>query len=227
MLHEIKRSKIHTISEFVKEYAMIVVGILTALTLEHIAVYEHNRESAEKSRARLVKEMQENLNSVKHALEENKHRQQPVQADIAALEDDIRKGLSKADINKHLHELGVDKLIAGLNEPANQHEAWDVGLADQSLTHIDDDSLHRFASSYADQRELAAIFQEDMRASNFSMQIEDMMLDLKFDQADPMATLKALGSLNRLHDEIHNLLNNMQSDLTDTLKEENKAHHNH
>lgn len=227
MLHEIKRSKIHTISEFIKEYAMIVVGILTALALEHVVVHEHERQAAEKSRARLVRELRQNLESVNGCIEENKRRQEPLEANIAALESDIRKGLSKADINKHLHELfETNKIYRGVNMPLNLHESWDVVLSDQSLTHVDDDNLHRFASAYASQRELFDVVQEDVRSSTFGTQLEGALIDLKFDQADPMTMLKALMSLDSVFNQVGGPLRAMQSSLTETLAQETKAERN-
>jgi hypothetical protein len=226
MLPELKRSPVHTVKEFGKEFAMIVVGILTALSLEHLAVAVHNEHEAEKSRERVVAELKGNLASVRNTIPENGRRAKTFEPVIAALEDDIRQNKSSAEINAHIRQvLKEHPVFEGINMPNLRHEAWDLVIADQSLTHIDASSLNRYADIYALQRELHTIMQNDFTMSDAFNKFESIAIELEFNRADPLEALKAMRKMRELFAHIADPLHSLEEGLSETLAAENGNKH--
>jgi hypothetical protein len=54
-------------SEFARQYAMIVLSIMTALGLEHVAISLHDARAARDSRARIEAELARDLADLQHA----------------------------------------------------------------------------------------------------------------------------------------------------------------
>jgi len=89
MLFDIKRIKVHSVKEFLKEYIMIVVGILTALALEHCAVHIHDEELAEQSRNRIVSEILDNLTDGRQKIPENDKTLKQLDTLVTSLKADL------------------------------------------------------------------------------------------------------------------------------------------
>ncbi|MBV8467770.1 MAG: hypothetical protein JO218_17660 [Burkholderiales bacterium] len=128
---------------------MIVVGILTALTLEHIVVGIHDRHMAEASYERIAGELRANLDQVNDAIAQNETHLRNQQDAQASITDDLRKGLSNEKVNEHIGQLFAHKEILGMINPTLRREAWDVAMANGSLAHMDADTLRRLAAAYA------------------------------------------------------------------------------
>jgi hypothetical protein len=226
MLPEVKRTSIHSIKEFGKEFAMIVVGILTALSIEHMAVAAHNSHEAEKSRERVIAELKGNLEGVRNSIPENRKRAKTFDPVIAALEEDIRQNRPAAETNAHVRQvLKEHPVFAGVNTPNLRHEAWDLVIADQSLTHIDADSLNRYADIYALQRELRVTIQSDLTVSDAFNKFENISIELEFNRADPLEALKAMRKMKLVFDYIYDPLHVLEQGLDQTLAAESSRKH--
>lgn len=152
---EVPKVKLHSLREFLQHYLMIVLSILTALGLEQWIEHSHHRHAAEHARAQIDAELSSTLRDIQATIDLNEKKLEPLVALEAAINDDVRKGLSDAEVNKHIREQGKSFALA-INWPAFNNQAWDVAVANQSATWIDAERLHRYAIAYAALRDAAS-----------------------------------------------------------------------
>ena len=155
MHFEVPKVKLHSLREFAQHYLMIVLSILTALGLEQWIESVHHRHAAEYASARIEAELGDTLRDIQKAIDVDEEHLKPLIAVDKAIIEDVRSGMSDAEINKHIRQLN-DQVKLGINWPAFSTEAWDVAVANQSASWIDVDRLHRYAAAYAAQRDAAS-----------------------------------------------------------------------
>ncbi|AIF46757.1 hypothetical protein [Dyella japonica] len=151
---EVPKVKWHSLREFLQHYLMIVLSILTALGLEQWIEHAHHRHAAEHASEQINTELGNTLRDIQAAIDMDEKKLEPLIALDTAISDDVRKGLSDVEINKHIREQSKGFTLA-INWPAFNSQAWDVAVANQSATWIDADHLHRYAVAYAALRETA------------------------------------------------------------------------
>jgi hypothetical protein len=155
MHFEVPKVKMHSLREFLQHYLMIVLSILTALGLEQWLEHQHHRHAAEYASAQIDAELKNSLDDIQAAIDLDEKRLAPLVAVDTAINEDVRKGLSNADINKHIRALSSDFKLS-INWPAFNTQAWDVAVANQSATWIEIDRLHRYTAAYAIVRSAAS-----------------------------------------------------------------------
>jgi hypothetical protein len=141
-------------TEFFRQYAMIVLSILTALALERAAVAIQNASAARESRARIEAELARDtadLTICERANTENTNR---VGAVLKALVEALKQG--KLDQAKLLPIVKPAFEHINIETPSWQRDSWDTALADQSATHMAAADLRRYAEIYANERDLDA-----------------------------------------------------------------------
>lgn len=154
MHFEVPKMKLHSLREFAQHYLMIVLSILTALGLEQWIERVHHQHSAEYASTQIDAELDSMLRDIQSAINTDEKKLTPLLAIDAAINDDVRKGLSDADINKHIRQLN-DGFKLSINWPAFNTQAWDVAVANQSATWISVDQLHKYTAAYASVRDAA------------------------------------------------------------------------
>ena len=194
-MFDIRRIQVHSFKEFLREYLMIVVGILTALGLEHLATTQHHNREAEESRQRIVAELRANLAEVKDAQAQNSAQIKPVVAAIELLRKEVEQGVARSEINRRLLERTRDTRSFSYSWPSLHHEAWDVAVANQSAGYIDADALRRYSTAYAAQRDSNALGLQGSQALLSSTRLLDAMTDLRLQRADPVEILKVFTQL--------------------------------
>jgi hypothetical protein len=148
-----------SLGEFARQYAMIVLSILTALALEHLAVSVQNRLAAAESRVRIESELARNLHDLQDAEAINKRSIADAKVLIRALIDQLKSGKPADDKLQGL--LKPDLVDFNIAMPPWQRSAWDGALADQSAGHLPATDLQRYAEIYAqaaDSQSAAQIF---------------------------------------------------------------------
>jgi hypothetical protein len=155
MHFEVPRVRMHSFREFLQHYLMIVLSILTALGLEQWIEHAHHQHAAEYASAQIDQELRSNLDDIQTSLQTNAKKLAPLRALNQAIGDDIRNGLSDAQINQHIQRM-KDGFILSVNWPTFATQAWDVAVANQSATWIDTSRLRKYSAAYAAQRETAA-----------------------------------------------------------------------
>ena len=168
--------------EFRREYAMIVLSILTALGFDRAATYLHDRAAAQDSRARIEQEIAANITDLRGAMDADL---KSVQSQRAALHDLMADLTSpKPDPAKQKQILtGELQQHLGLSLPAWERDAWDAALADQSAAHMDPRDLRRYAQLYTSARDAADATHILLNGSLFD-RLADLSVDLQLNRAD-------------------------------------------
>jgi hypothetical protein len=163
--------------EFRREYAMIVLSILTALGFERAAVFVHDRAAAQESRARIEQEINGDVAELRKAADFNDANVTATREALKALMTMIKS--ANPDAAREQQAI-VDELQkhAGLQLPTWQREAWDTAIADQSATHMNADDLRRYAQIYSAARDSSDATHIVLGGAMFD-RMADLSVDLK------------------------------------------------
>jgi hypothetical protein len=146
-----------TLVEFLRQYAMIVLSILTALALERAVVALHDAGAARDSRARIEAELAQDDRELKQSEHSNAETVKSVRETLKQLVDLLKQG--KPDPAKLLPVVKPGLTHFSVSTPSWQHDAWDAAIADQSATHLASSDLHRYAEIYASARDMESTAQ--------------------------------------------------------------------
>ena len=212
--------KLGSVGEIAREYFMIVVGISTALGLEHmVSNYEHAKAAAE-SRSRIVAELRSDLTELRSSNDENVRRLKS----LASLSDEMIEGLNNGQSTEKIVQIIYGKshgIMFGISLPAFRHEAWDVAVANQSAGFMDPVALLRFSRAYAAERN--ALSATEM-GTGFGPRLTDTMLDIKLHRVDPVESLRAfqqmIGALRTAIGNMTEAQKEMESSLSSELESE-------
>jgi hypothetical protein len=141
-----------SVRQFLSQYAMIVLSILTALALERVAVSINNTIAARDSKVRIEAELAHNLSELKDSEEINLANVTRVKAASHALIDQIKAGKPNDAAMLALAAPGFSHL--DFASPSWERDAWDSAIADQTASHLDPADLQRYAEIYADERDM-------------------------------------------------------------------------
>ena len=193
-MFDIRRIEVHSVKDFVREYLMIVLGILTALGLEHLATERHHRHQAEEARQRIVTELRTNLAEVRTVQAQNLERMKPLKALGDELREDIRSSVSRQEVNRRVNAAAHGQLKVGFVLPTLRREAWDVVVANQSASYIEPDALLRYSAAYATLRDVSTLLQGATSLVNQPHML-DVFADLSLQRADPVDLVKVVGQI--------------------------------
>lgn len=142
----------HNLREFIREYGMIVLSVLTALTLEHLAVNWGNRNDAAASRVRIAAELRQDLADLRHSEAVNSKGIALVQGLLEPMLKQLAAGNTAAP------KLDPKQMMSiSISMPSWQHSAWDTAIADRSAEHIAFPVLSKFAAAYTEAEDLNQI----------------------------------------------------------------------
>jgi hypothetical protein len=223
MLFEIRKITFHSIQEFLREYLMIVVGILTALGLEHVIASHHHHQAAEQSRQQVVAELRANLDEIRQTRERNLRWSIPLAQLADSLKRDLKSGLSQEDVRKHLRARHEAESNIGFSFPTLRHDAWEVMVANQTAIYMDTGHLRRYSAAYAFQRDMMAWLNQASTSMMNDQQLLDVLADPELQEVDPRAFLKLMarnaGMLRLLESDLALL----QGKLEEALKDEPRS----
>jgi hypothetical protein len=221
-MFDIRRIKVHSLKDFIREYLMIVLGILTALGLESLVTSQHHRREAEEGRQRIVAELRANLAEARSVRDQNIQRLKPVIALTAELRGQIQSGMSRQEINRRLYAAVRNRLTLGYALPTLRHEAWDVVVANQSASYIDAESLRRYSAVYAAQRDAGSIALNSATLLNGPRML-DALVDIDLQRVDPVEFLKVLGQMTATITAAQSNVQEVQTELEAALAAEGDA----
>ena len=214
----------HSIKEFVTHYLMIVLSVLTALGLEALLEHLHHVHAAEAAQEAIEAELAENVSDIRSMMQDNAARLGPLQTLDERLTDELRAGKPKTEVVAEISALArANRIDVGLFIPTLRHEAWDVAVANQSATWIDQATLTRYAGAYALQRLNDSL--PATKALDFPRMV-DAVTDARVGNVDPGAFLRSihqaavtLKSLQSQLDELQaTLLRALPADKADTAR---------
>lgn len=175
--------------QFIREYAMIVLSIMTALGLERAAVAIHEAGAARESRARIEMELAQNLHDLKRAETTNEGHVAKAAETMKALVDGIKAGT--ADPAATLALLGPMFEHFQIALPSWQRDAWDAAIADQSAGHLAPDDLRRYAEIYSSARDIAAGAQL-LLGGEWLTRASELGVDFRLGKVDARTTANSL-----------------------------------
>jgi hypothetical protein len=138
--------------QFLQQYAMIVLSILTALALERLAVDWNNRANARESRVRIEAELAHDLADLKQSEQINADNVQTAHKVAKALFELVKAG--KPNDSVMLDAARPIFKHVSFSAPSWQRTAWDSAIADQSASHLPPADLSRYAEIYAAEKDM-------------------------------------------------------------------------
>lgn len=180
---------LHSFKDFFREYLLIVLGVVTALVANAwITRIQHDQAAAVAS-AQIDRELQASLDSVHGSLQKNRANAHDLDGLGKLIADDLRQGMPARIINEQIRA-HRDEFQTGFYFPDTSTSAWDVAVANQSVSWIAPDRLQHYSKAYDDLRALGAWGQNGEYVSMDVPQISNFRTDL--DQGrdvDPLAFL--------------------------------------
>jgi hypothetical protein len=170
-----------SLREFRREYAMIVLSILTALGFERGVVYLQDRAGARDSRARIEQELSDDLAELRQAAAANSASVTAARDALKALLDVLKAPNPDTAAQKRIIAEALQKDLK-LQLPTWQHDAWDAALADQTAAHLDPRDLRRYSKLYTDARDAADAAHILLSGAIFD-RMADLFVDLDLDNS--------------------------------------------
>lgn len=197
MHFEVPKSK--TLKEFGGEYVMIVISILTALALEHAVQTLHHRHLAHEASTKIEAELRANAREIGQVLEHNRKDVKEVERVRAELLQGIRDKVPDGMLMARFDSDWQAGLVLGISVPSLRHEAWDAALANQAVTWMQDEQLQRYATAYANMRDVHDLTTNGNMAFLDGPRRVDVMSDLKMGTATPQQMFKALSQVRNAY----------------------------
>jgi len=210
---ELPKVRLDSLKDFLKHYLMIVLSILTALGLEAWIEHAHHEHAARIASAQIEAEIHTNLAAIDRARTHDLARAQRLGQVRDALQHDIQAGLPEAAIYRHAHELLPDGLYLDVRRPSLRHEAWDVAVANQAASWIDDERLHRYSAAYAAQDWGIGTMTQDTTLVLDGPRMNDAMLDFGSDRMPPLDLLHVINQMANDLGEAAQTLSNVRQGL--------------
>ena len=202
-----------SIKAFAGEYVMIVLSIVTALALENgVRSYQQAREAQEAARS-LDAEIALNIAETRSAIGHNTAQAQKVNGFKKILLADIKAGVGDKEAIRHTmagQDFGVSMVT-----PSLQHEAWDVAVANQSLSHMPPAQLQRYAKQYASMRDLQAVLAGKGNGFLNLPQFSDTFSNFQMDELDARALYRILTQMGSLYETNASMLQDLEKQLVE------------
>ena len=135
--------------DFLRQYVMIVVSILTALALEQAAVGIHRHQGAATARTAMAAELKANVAELRKALAAN----QKVMLQSATLYKEFLTAAKASSEVDQLDALGRPAAV-GLNVPSLRSDAWASAIASQAINSLSAEELRRYSERYTMQKDV-------------------------------------------------------------------------
>jgi len=223
---ELPKVRLHSLKDFTKHYLMIVLSILTALGLEAWIERSHHIHAAQTASRQIRAEIQGNLDDVRSSIKANQTLIAPLNELDAAVSQDIRDGATAAVVNEHIRARRASFKLS-VNWPTFASQAWDVAVANQSVSWMDDAELRRCSAAYADLRNASDWITHDsvILLNAPGMAALHTRIDLGA-PVDPLEFVTVLREMIHTSQEVQSHLHQLEGHLVHALEREdsNKAH---
>lgn len=209
--------RVETLRDFVRNYAMFVVSILTALALEQAALaWTHHRAAVAATRE-IEQELRTNLADVRESLRANAQRAPALETQSRALSEALRAGRSKAETIASVIRPSAERFSVGFAFPTLQHEAWDRAVANQSAAYIEAARLGKFSAAYAAQRDIGQIAFQGMTMTLSGPRMVDALGDAELGLVEPIEYLHVLRQYRAALGAVQSNLQQLESQLQTAL----------
>ena len=220
MHFELPKMRLHSLTDFTKHYLMIVLSILTALGLEAWIERSHHVHAAETANRQIRAEIQTNIDDVRASIKANEALIAPLNDIDAAISQDIREGTAAAVVNQHIRARAAAFKLS-VNWPTFAAQAWDVAVANQSASWMNDLELRRYSAAYADLRNASDWISHDsvILLNAPSMAALRTRIDLGA-PVDPLEFVTVLRQMIHTSQEVQSHLHQLEGHLVHALAQE-------
>lgn len=209
----------HSFKDFFKEYLLIVLGVVTALAANAWITRDQHAQAAAASTASMDVELQLSLESIRGSLKKNQAEIQQLGLLGKLIADDLRHGVPAKTINADIASHRA-QFQAGTYFPDTSTSAWDVAVANQSVSWIAPDRLQRYSTAYSDLRNLKAWEQRGAIVSVDYPKVSDFQTDLSQGrEVNPLALLHTVEQLRLALRTADGNMASVQDDLEAALRE--------
>ncbi|MBE1159250.1 hypothetical protein [Dyella acidiphila] len=218
---ELPKASLESGKDFLKHYLMIVLSILTALGLEAWIEHAHHQHAAQVASAQIDAEIRANLAEIHIALTEDTEHAQTFARIRDGLEQDLRANTPEATIEQHiLAQTGDGNFNLNLRWPTLRQEAWDVAVANQSVSWLDDERMRRYSAAYSAQRDVVNSLSANLGLVMNGPRMIDTATDLRSGHVDPREFLHVIAQMALMLRQAKDNLGTLQQRLQDALPEE-------
>jgi hypothetical protein len=217
MHFEVPKAGLKTAKEFLGEYSMIVVSILTALALEHAAQSWHHSHRAHDAEQKIEAELRHNLKELQQTTEANKKQLAHVKQMRTVLRDDIKGKTPDKELVEHLMKAANNRFGLNLRTPTLRREAWDVAVASQAASWMSSELLQRYSALYAQQRDTTESAVSNTQLSMNGPHMLNTLADLELGKVDPAALYHTLRQMESTIDGVQSNLLELEEQMRTAL----------
>jgi hypothetical protein len=215
---EMPKARLESLKDFLKHYLMIVLSILTALGLEAWIEHTHHKHAAMLAQAQIDAEIRTNLAEVESSLAQDARQAMALAQIRDALVQDFKTRKSDPAIAQHVQSLvALGGFNLNLRWPSLRREAWDVAVANQSASWIDDAHMRRYAAAYAGQRDMVTTLGANLALVMNGPRMVDAMTDMRTGDVQPREFLHVIGQMTLMLDQAQSNLRSLENHLHEAL----------
>ncbi len=217
--------KSHSFKEFAGEYIMIVVSIITALALENGVHRYHQNHKAHESARNIDAELVANLAEVRSVIKLNEQQVAKTTKMKEVLLADIKAGVADREAVKRAVAVAGNDFGMSMVTPSLQHEAWDVAVANQSLTYVPTARLKHYATQYATMRDTQIVLSN--RGTSFVdyTRVADTFSSFELGELDSRDFYRVLTQMNSTYDATNSTLKGLEKLLAEEQQKTSKLDH--
>lgn len=216
MHFEVPKAK--TLKEFGGEYLMIVISIATALALEHGVQTLHHRHLAHEAAVKIDAEIQINIHELDGALSHNNDQLKKMQAARELLLAGIKDKVDSPLLIKQLLEQQQNKLGLSIMMPSLRREAWEVAVASQAVSWMQQPQLERYSGIYASMRDVQSIGSGGGNLLDGAGMLNTLS-DINMGQGDPKAIYRMLSQMISAYSSTDGNLQDLRNNLAKSAKD--------
>jgi hypothetical protein len=224
---ELPKTSLNSFKDFLKHYLMIVLSILTALGLEAWIEHVHHRHAAEAASVQIDAEIRSNLKEVRSALAQDSHQADAFERIRDKLQQDLASNTPDAVAVQQIQQFIAQQSSLNLNMrwPTLRQEAWDVAVANQSATWLDERHMYRYSAAYAQQRGAASTLSANLALVINGPRMMDAFTDLRVGHVQPLEFLHVVSQMTAALQQARVGLSSLQDQLQNALPEAQSSAH--
>lgn len=217
--------KSHSFKEFAGEYIMIVVSIITALALENAVHRYHQNHRAHEAARNIDAEIVANIAEVRSVITQNQAQIDKTAKMKELLLAGIKSGATDKEAIKHAVEGAGGNFGISMVTPSLLHEAWDVAVANQSLTYMPTERLKHYATQYATMRDTQVVLSN--RGTSFLdyTQIANTFSGFELGELNSRDFYRVLTQMNSTYDATNSMLKGLEKMLVEEQRQTLKLDH--
>ena len=199
--------------EFGGEYVMIVISILTALALEAAVEKVHHDHLAHESAEQIDTELRMNIADVKKVLAHNEEKMKALMTAREQMLSDLRAHVDDKAFMKRFDNEWNTAVNFSVRSPSLRREAWEAAVASQAVTWMPRTSLEKYATSYAEMRDVSALF----NGGSFNFldvpRMQDVFSNTQIGMGNPKEIFRTVTQMINAYGSLDGNLKSLQKDL--------------